>query len=226
MKAYFLTGTDTGIGKTTVACALLAKARQQGLSTLGLKPVAAGCEPTPEGLRNSDALQLQAVSTIKLSYPEVNPVALAEPLSPHLAARAAGRRLTIFQLTGHVRSGLMHRADLTLVEGAGGWRVPLSDRELLSGLPKELKMPVVLVVGMRLGCLNHAVLTAEAIIKDGLRLAGWVANQTDPEMQAVEDNLATLQAMLPGPCLGFIPYRPETDPEIMAAHLDISPLIS
>lgn len=225
MKAYFLTGTDTGIGKTTVACALLARARQQGLSTLGLKPVAAGCELTPDGLRNSDALMLQAESTVKVSYPEVNPVALEAPLSPHLAAKAAGRRLTITQLTGFVRAGLSHRPDLALVEGAGGWRVPISDRELLSALPKDLRMPVVLVIGLRLGCLNHAILTAEAILKDGLRLAGWVGNRVDPDMADPEGNLVTLRNLLPAPCLGIVPYLPDGSPEALASHLDIAPLL-
>ncbi|HEX5277892.1 MAG TPA: dethiobiotin synthase [Fluviicoccus sp.] len=225
MKAYFLTGTDTGIGKTTVACALLARARQQGLSSLGLKPVASGCESTPDGLRNSDALLLQAASSIALSYPEVNPVALAEPLSPHLAARAAGRRLSIMQLTGHVRAGLSHRPDLAIVEGAGGWRVPISDREMLSSLPKELRLPVIMVVGLRLGCLNHAVLTAEAILRDGLRLAGWVANRVDPDMVETEGNLNTLRNMLPAPCLGVLPYRPGGAADEMAEYLDISTLL-
>jgi dethiobiotin synthetase len=225
MKAYFLTGTDTGIGKTTVACALLAKARQQELSTLGLKPVASGCESTPDGLRNSDALLLQAASSVSLTYPEINPVALAEPLSPHLAARAAGRRLSIMQLTGHIRAGLSHRPDLAIVEGAGGWRVPISDREMLSSLPKELRLPVILVVGLRLGCLNHAVLTAEAILRDGLRLAGWVANQVDPDMAEMEGNLATLRNILPAPCLGVLPYQPDAAPDDMAEYLDIQPLL-
>jgi dethiobiotin synthetase len=225
MKAYFVTGTDTGIGKTTAACALLAAARARGLTTLGLKPVASGCEATPEGLRNSDALQLKAASSVSLSYSEVNPVALEQPLSPHLAARAAGRRLNLMQLTGHVRAGLMHRPDLALVEGAGGWRVPLNEREMLSGLPRELRLPVVLVVGIRLGCLNHAILTTEAILKDGLRLAGWVANCLDPEMGDVEGNIETLRAMLPAPCLGVLPFGPGATAEGLAEALDITPLL-
>jgi len=226
MKAYFVTGTDTGIGKTTAACAVLARARQQGLSTLGLKPIAAGCEETPDGLRNSDALQLQAMSSIAVSYPEVNPFALAAPLSPHLAARAAGRRLTITQVAGHVRAGLMYRPDLALVEGAGGWRVPLSDRELMSSLPRELRMPVILVVGLRLGCINHAVLTAEAILKDGVRIAAWVGSRVDPQLQDADGNIATLTAMLPAPCLGILPFAPGETAEALATHLDIAPLLA
>lgn len=224
-KRFFIAGTDTGVGKTTVSCALLAAARARGLSTLALKPVAAGCEQTPEGLRNEDALALMAEMTLKLSYDEVNPVALPAPLSPHLAARQAGRRLTIQQLAGYSRGALMHKADFGLVEGAGGWRVPVSERELLSELPKQLGLPVILVVGIRLGCLNHAILTVEAIVKDGLRLAGWVANVIDPDMLAVEDNVETLRSMLSAPCLGVLPWAPGRSASDRAAALDISPLL-
>lgn len=225
-KAYFVTGTDTGVGKTTVTCALLAAAKARGLSTLALKPIAAGCELTADGLRNSDALALQAEMTLSLSYQEINPVALPAALSPHLSAAAAGRRLTLVQIAGYCRGALMHKADFRLMEGAGGWRVPISDRELLSGLPKQLGMPVILVVGMRLGCINHAILTAEAILKDGVRLAGWVANVIDPEMEALEDNLKTLQGLLPAPCLGVLPWAPGETAGTLGQRLDLEPLLA
>lgn len=225
-RAYFVTGTDTGVGKTTVTCALLAAAKARGLTTLALKPIAAGCELTADGLRNSDALALQAEMTVSLSYQEINPVALSEPLAPHLAAAAAGRRLTLVQIAGYCRGALMHKADLRLVEGAGGWRVPISDRELLSGLPKQLGLPVILVVGMRLGCINHAILTAEAILKDGVRLAGWVANVIDPDMAALEDNLQTLTQMLPAPCLGVLPWMPDEGADARGQRLDLAPLLT
>lgn len=225
-KAFFIAGTDTGVGKTTVTCALLAAAKAQGLSTVALKPLASGCTMTPDGLRNDDALALMAEMTEVLSYDEVNPVALAAPVSPHLAAAAAGRRLSIQQLAGFTRGGLMRRADFALVEGVGGWRVPISSRELFSALPKELGLPVVLVVGMRLGCLNHAILTVEAIARDGLRLAGWVANVMGPEMAALDENVATLNSMLSAPCLGVLPWMPEQSSTAMAAHLDISRLLN
>lgn len=224
-KAYFVTGTDTGVGKTTVTCALLAAAKAKGLTTLALKPVASGCDETANGLRNSDALALQTAMTVPLSYPEINPVALPAALSPHLAAAAAGRRLTLAQIAGFCRGGMMHKADLKLVEGAGGWRVPISDRELMSGLPKQLGIPVILVVGMRLGCINHAVLTVEAILKDGVRLAGWVANVVDPDMEALEGNLQTLEAMLPAPCLGVLPWSPGKSAADLATGLDLGPLL-
>lgn len=227
MPAYFVTGTDTDIGKTFVSLALLAAARGQGRSTLGLKPVAAGCEQTPDGWRNADALALLAASSLTpLIYEEVNPVALPLAASPHLAARAAGRRLALSQLAGFVRGSLGRRADFTLVEGAGGWRVPISEREFLSGLPRALNMPVVLVVGIRLGCLNAALLTAEAILKDGVRLAGWVANVLEPDMAGLDDNIASLRQWLPAPCLGVLPWQAGQAPEAVAQALDISPLLA
>jgi dethiobiotin synthetase len=225
-RRYFVTGTDTGVGKTTVSCALLAAANARGLSTLALKPVASGCVQTADGLRNDDALALMEVMSEQLGYDEVNPVALPAPLSPHLAAAAAGRRIAVSQLAGYCRGSLLRRVDLALVEGAGGWRVPVSSRELLSALPRELGLPVILVVGLRLGCINHAVLTAEAIARDGLRLAGWVANGIDPAMAAVEENLATLQAMLPAPCLGHLPWRPGQAAADFAGALDLAPLLA
>lgn len=225
MTAYFVTGTDTGVGKTTVTVALLAAAAARGLRTLALKPVAAGAVPTPQGLRNEDALALRAAMTVPLAYEEVNPVLLPAPLSPHLAARQAGRRVSVAQLAGFCRGALQHRADLALVEGAGGWRVPLNEHELLSGLPHTLTLPVILVVGLRLGCLNHALLTAEAIARDGLRLAAWVGNTVDPHMTARDDNVATLQRLLPAPCLGVLPWQEAATPAVHAARLDLGPLL-
>lgn len=224
MAAFFITGTDTDIGKTYVAVALLHAAHAAGMTTLGLKPVAAGCDATPDGLRNADALALQAASNIKLSYEEVNPVALPMACAPHVAAAAAGRRLSINQLAGYCRGSLSQRADFTVIEGAGGWRVPISEREMLSALPKALGVPVILVVGMRLGALNAAFLSAEAILKDGLRLVGWVANIIDPDMLALEDNIQTLKRWLPAPCLGVLPWAPEANAAQAAPHLDLIPL--
>lgn len=225
MKKYFVTGTDTGVGKTTVCCALLAAARAQGLRTLALKPLAAGCEETPQGLRNADALALMQAMTESLAYEEVNPVALAQPLAPHLAARAANRRLSIQQLGGFARGALMRRVDLALVEGAGGWRVPVNEREMLSALPRDLGLPTILVVGLRLGCLNHAILTTEAILRDGVRLAAWVGSVVEPDMAALEDNVETLKALLPAPCLGVLPWHPAALPEERAAALTLAPLL-
>ena len=205
-KRYFIAGTDTDAGKTMVACALLSKARSQGLSTAAVKPVAAGCIDTKEGLRNDDAEQLLAQCTIALYYEQVNPVAFMESIAPHIAAQKQGQRMQVDRLTGFTSGVLMQGANFTLVEGAGGWRVPVNDRETLADLAIALAIPVVLVVGMRLGCINHALLTAEAITRDGLELAGWVANCIDPEMAELEANITTLQHRIQAPMLGLVPY--------------------
>lgn len=224
--SFFVTGTDTGVGKTFVSCALLRAATLAGLRTAAIKPVAAGAVATAEGLRNDDALALQAAVSEPLSYGEVNPVCLPEPLSPHLAAQAAGRRVQVERLAGFCHGMLMRRADLTLVEGAGGWRVPLNDRETLADLTKQLKLPVILVVGLRLGCLNHALLTAEAIYRDGLTLAGWVANGIDPAMAARDANVATLQRELPAPLLADLPFfGAAATPEQAVPHLRLDALL-
>lgn len=207
-NGYFVTGTDTEVGKTYVSTALLRAVAEQGLTTLAIKPVAAGAEQTPQGLRNEDALQLQAAMTARIPYELINPVLLREPMSPHLAARHEGRILSVRELAAHCRGLLAHPVDLVLVEGAGGWRVPLNETEDLSDLARVLALPVILVVDMKLGCLNHALLTAEAILRDGLSLAGWVANQTRPQpMAAKAENLETLVARIPAPCLGMVDYQ-------------------
>jgi dethiobiotin synthetase len=218
-RAYFIAGTDTDVGKTLVGCLLLHAAAARGLDTLALKPLAAGAQETSEGLRNDDALRLMAAATRKLPYAQVNPICLPDPLSPHLAARRAGRRLSVERLVGFCRGTLMQRAGFTLIEGAGGWRVPINEREYLSDLAKALQLPVLLVVGMRLGCLNHALLTAEAIHRDGLTLAGWVANTRDPAMAELEANVATLSETLGAPLLGVIPQLDDT--QTLQAHANL-----
>lgn len=218
--AYFVTGTDTEIGKTTIAAGLLHAARLRGLSTAAAKPVASGCQRTPQGLRNDDALALLAQCSLPLRYEEVNPLAFEPAIAPHLAAREVGVELTVASLASPVRAILARNADFSLVEGAGGWRVPLVGRESLSDLAQALAIPVVLVVGVRLGCINHAVLTAEAIERDGLELAGWVANIVDPQTSRLEENLATLGERLPAPCLGRVPYLADASAaEIGRAHV-------
>ncbi len=219
--AYFVTGTDTEIGKTTIAAGLLHAARRAGLSTAAVKPVASGCSRTPEGLRNDDALALLGECSLALGYAEVNPLAFEPAIAPHLAAREAGVHLDVAALREPVQAMLAKGADLTLVEGAGGWRVPLAGQARLSDLVRALNMPVILVVGVRLGCINHAVLSAEAIIGDGLPLAGWVANVVDPQTALLEDNLATLAERLAAPCLGRVPYLAEATPAAVADCLDL-----
>lgn len=206
MRAMFIAGTDTGIGKTHAACTLIHALRANGRRVCGMKPVASGCIETAQGLRNDDALALQAASSEPVpGYDAINPVALREPLSPHLAAAHAGVTIALPMLQAAF-DALEARYDTVVVEGVGGWRVPLAPGLLASQLPRAWDLPVVLVVGLRLGCLNHAMLTAEAIVADGCRLIGWIGNCIDPDMAAFGENIDTLHALLPAPCLGVLPH--------------------
>lgn len=220
-KAFFITGTDTDAGKTLVTTGLLVAAKNLGLSTAALKPVAAGCEQTADGLRNSDALQLQSVMTKQFVYEQINPIALQAAIAPHIAAQQEKRSLSSDRLTGFCRS-VLNQADVTLVEGAGGWRVPINPRETMADLAKNLQLPVILVVGMRLGCLNHALLTFEAIVRDGLQVAGWVANCVDGDMPVLAENIDSLRVRLPVPCLGVVPHLAEPSAEQAAQAFDES----
>jgi len=223
--AWFVTGTDTAVGKTIVANALLRCARDAGLSTLGLKPVAAGCYLRDGRFVNEDAWELLHSSTVKVSYEDVNPVALREPMAPHIAAAREKVSLDAAALRDHC-AGLAQRADFTLVEGAGGWLVPLDDSVTLADLAADLGFPVILVVGMRLGCINHALLSIAAIEQAGLPLAGWVANHIDPDMAVQDANVATLEARIGAPLLGRIPHL-ETVGAVMAArHLQLDALLA
>ncbi len=222
--AYFVTGTDTEVGKTTIAAGLLHAARLRGLSTAAAKPVASGCTRTTEGLRNDDALTLLAQCSLPLRYEEVNPLAFEPAIAPHLAAREVGVMLTVASLLEPARSVLALGADFSLVEGAGGWRVPLAGEENLSDLAIALGLPVILVIGVRLGCINHALLSAEAIERDGLKLAGWVANIVDPHTARLEENLATLAERMPAPCVGRVPRLPSASADAVAKHLDLARL--
>lgn len=224
-KSFFVTGTDTGVGKTLVSAAILEAAAAKGLRTLGMKPIASGCEVTPDGLRNEDALALMQAMTEPLAYEQVNPIALEPAIAPHVAAAQAGRHVTAERLVGFCRGLQMRPADLLLVEGAGGWRVPLNNRETYSAMPVSLQMPVILVVPLRLGCINHALLTAEAIRRDGLALAAWVANRPDPRpMECENETLAYLQNHLGAHCLGVLPWQESPDPRVLSENLSLEVL--
>lgn len=205
MKRYFVAGTDTDVGKTFVSQALLLAAKEAGLTCIGYKPVSAGCERTSDGLRNADALTLQQNSNIALAYDEVNPIAFADPVAPHLAAIKQGVTISRDEISHSYLKLLSKESDVLLTEGAGGWRLPLNDTEFLSDFVIHHHIPVILVVGMKLGCLNHSLLTLEAIQGDGLPIAGWVANQIDPDMLYLQDNIAALHQLIPAPCLGILP---------------------
>lgn len=220
-KSYFVTGTDTEVGKTVISAGLLLAARAAGLSTAAVKPIAAGCD---DAGHNEDALLLQSVITEQLSYEQINPVALKPAIAPHIAAAQAGKNLSAARLAGFCRGVMSSRVDFVVIEGAGGWRVPLNHRETLADLACALQTPVILVVAMRLGCINHALLTAEAVRRDGLPLAGWVANCTGPEMDSYADNLATLRQLLPAPLLGEVPYISPLNLDAVAEKLDITDL--
>lgn len=222
---FFVTGTDTDVGKTRVSAGLLHAADKAGLSTVALKPIAAGCEQTDVGLRNEDALILQQAMNSELSYEQINPVALASPIAPHIAAEQEQRRITVDRLAGFCRGVLMQRKDFALIEGAGGWRVPLNNRETIADLAKTLSLPVILVVGMRLGCINHTWLTVEAIQRDGLTIAGWVSNQVDPDMLVYQEVRDTLERHLGAPCLGHIPFLSNPSGIEIQKYLDIDKLL-
>lgn len=220
-SAFFITGTDTAVGKTLIARALLKLARDAGQHALGLKPVSAGCELRDGTFANSDAWELMQNSSGNPSYENVNPVALKEAMAPHIAAEREGRTLSVDSLVKHCRP-LIDGANFTVIEGAGGWDVPLNETESMADLAAALGCPVILVVGIRLGCLNHSLLTARAVRERGLKLAGWVANRIDPKMPVADENIASLQARLPCPLLGTVPWQEDAHPAAAAAALDIS----
>ena len=222
---FFIAGTDTDVGKTFVAQALLESANNRGLSCYGLKPIAAGCEETQQGLVNDDALKLMASASIKLSYQQVNPVALKAAVAPHVAAAQEGRKLEVHRLSGFCRGAMMTKADFILVEGAGGWRVPLNNRETMAQLPVELNLAVILVVGIKLGCINHALLTQEAILRDGIKLAGWVANRVDPQMEVSGDSIEYLRQAIRAPLIGEIPFLNDRDPQEAAKYLQLDKIL-
>lgn len=205
-RAFFVTGTDTHVGKTFVTAALLRALNARGLRTVGLKPLASGCVWQEGAWKNDDALILQQAASQFLPYAVINPIALINPVAPHLAARAQGQNLSLQKLVMALQAGLKADADVTLIEGAGGWYVPLNEQEYFSDLARELSLPVILVVGIRLGCINHALLTVAAIEHTGVSLAGWVANCVDPVMDCREENIDYLRQKIAAPCLGVLPY--------------------
>lgn len=215
-RGYFITGTDTEVGKTRVSVALLHKLQEQGLRVAGMKPVAAGCEETTEGLRNEDAQALQGASSIALAYETLNPYAFAPPIAPHLAAEDAGVTIEIERILAAYHA-IAAQVDSVIVEGAGGWCVPLNDDQDMSDLAVALDLPVVLVVDIRLGCINHALLSAQAIAARGLPLAGWIANHAHGDYERSANNIASLEARIAAPLLGVIPYHGDITTGTMAA---------
>jgi len=217
VEGYFVTGTDTGVGKTLVSCTLMLDLRRRHKRVVGMKPVAAGTIATPHGDDNEDVLALRAAATVTVPRELDNPYCLPLPMSPHLAAHAAGVQIDICELGRRYRE-LASLADAVVVEGAGGFLVPLNDTQTGADLAQALGLPVLLVVGLRLGCLNHALLTQEAIRSRGLRLAGWVANRVDPAMLAVDENIATLRDRIDAPLWAELPHQPHANAQDMLRH--------
>jgi dethiobiotin synthetase len=212
---YFVVGTDTGIGKTHATCALLHALARRHARVCGMKPIAAGGVQTADGLSNEDSIAHRAASTVRVPAALDNPILLPEPLSPHLAAARAGIAISFDTVLGAVAQ-LRARTDALVVEGAGGFLVPLSETQTGADLAVALQLPLVLVVGMRLGCLNHALLTAEAIRARGLTLAGWIANRVDPGFLCPDENLAYLRTHLPAPLWADLPFSAHADPRVDA----------
>lgn len=220
-KRWFITGTDTEVGKTVASCALLQAANRAGYRTAGYKPVASGSDLTPDGVRNGDALALQRNSSLELGYREVNPYVFEEPTSPHLVSRTAGIAIDRAVMSQGL-AALEQKADWVQVEGAGGWFTPLSETYTFADWVREQQLPVILVVGVKLGCINHAMLTAAAVQAAGLRLAAWIANDVAPPGARHQDYLASLQARIPAPMLGEIPWLDDPFTQDTGRFLDIS----
>lgn len=204
MRGVFVTGTDTGVGKTRVALALMDEARECFEYVVGFKPVASGARRGEQGLRNDDAVALWSASTLKVDYADVNPYVFEPAVAPHLAAERVGAKIDLTRIS-QAFAALAGRADYIVVEGAGGWLVPLGDGIDMADVAATLGLPIVLVVAMRLGCLNHALLSVEAIAQRGQRLAGWVANCIEPDMPLLQHNIDTLKSRIDAPLLGVLP---------------------
>lgn len=223
-ERYFVTGTDTEVGKTVASCALLQAANLRGLRSAGYKPVASGSEMTAQGLRNSDALALQHHSSLPLDYKTVNPYTFAEPTSPHIVSADLGEQIDAAVMSAGLRT-LEAQAEWLLVEGAGGWFTPLSETFTYADWVIQEQLPVILVVGVKLGCINHAMLTAQAIRQAGLRLAGWIANDVVAPGARHREYMATLRRVMQAPLMGEIPWFAHAPEKEKTGHfLDLSVL--
>ncbi len=208
-QGFFVTGTDTEVGKTVISVGLIYALQQQGLKVAAMKPVASGCQMTVDGLRNEDALSLQQAADIKVDYQDINPYAFEPAIAPHIAAQQAAVGIDLTRLLQGYQQ-LQSRSDAVVVEGAGGWLVPLNDNQCIADLAIKINLPVVLVVAIKLGCINHALLTADSIRATGLELAGWVANDFLDDEQH-EEIIHSIQARINAPCLGLVPRLQKAD---------------
>lgn len=223
IQGFFVTGTDTSCGKTAVTLGLMHLLQSRGYSVLGMKPVASGAELTPQGLRNDDALRIQQQASQAIDYNLINPFVFAPPIAPHLAAKQAGVKIELKEIVINFKK-FVTQADYIIVEGVGGWLVPLGPDQTVSDLASRLGLPVILVVGFRLGCLNHALLTIESILRTSVPLAGWVATTLDPDMLEPEANLESLKTRIQAPFLGFVPYLEKPTAEAVGGEVNIGVL--
>lgn len=219
--SYFITGTDTGVGKTLISCALMYAFAAQGQRVVGMKPVAAGCN---DDGHNKDVKQLLAASNVLVTYGQINPYSFQDSIAPHIAASNSGVCINFARILTSYHE-LKSQADVVIVEGAGGIRVPLNNNQDIADLALELGLPLILVVGMRLGCLNHALLTASAIEACGLKCAGWVGNVLCADMSAVQANIVALQQRLAFPLLGVVPWQLQPDARMIALQLKLELLL-
>ncbi|MBV9576814.1 MAG: dethiobiotin synthase [Gammaproteobacteria bacterium] len=218
----FIAGTDTNIGKTYISVGLLKAFHQRGLSTIGMKPLASGCQQIQNKLYNDDALLLQKTASISLDYEKINPFLFAEFAAPHLAAKKVGRLLNVEQLITQSHFALNHSADIHLIEGIGGWYVPLNQQETMADFVKHQQFAVILVIGIRLGCLNHGILTYKAMQQDKINLIGWIANCIEDDMPFCEENISTLEHWIAAPLLGTVKYNENPEEKINMQTLIIN----
>lgn len=218
---YFVTGTDTDVGKTVCTTALLQAANKQHITSLAYKPIAAGCSETSQGLRNEDALMLQQNSSIKVDYNAVNPIAFKHPIAPHIAALENNNKIDLTMVDQGLVYLQQQQAQILLVEGAGGWHLPIDNQRLFSEWVIEQQLPVILVVGLKLGCLNHALLTAQTILQSGLIITGWIANHLQADMPYAEQNIMTLKEYINAPLLAEIPFLDNIEQQDLSSYIKI-----
>lgn len=220
LKGFFITGTDTDVGKTEVAAGLIKKISSMGHQVAGMKPIASGCDETDSGLRNSDALQLIDAANSNISYDLINPYTFKAAIAPHIAADQNRVEIDMEVILDCYRQ-IAEKAEVVVVEGVGGWAVPISKTSRMDDLAQALDLPVVLVIGIRLGCINHALLTYEAIKAKGLHVAGWVANYVSPKDLCLEEQKQSISERISAPLMGEIPFNATINAEFVAKHLEI-----
>lgn len=221
MIACFISGTDTGVGKTWLTTGLMAALKKKGLVVAGMKPVSSGGTVSGADILNADALLIQRHCTNPISYDAINPYAFRTAVAPHIAARRSGVELDMAKILNAFKS-LQGQSEAVIVEGIGGWRVPLSDAIQTTDLVRQLQLPVIMVVGLRLGCINHAILTAESMLMDGVELLGWVANHLSADLSAVDETISSISHSITAPLLGQIPHLHVHDADEIASCLDVS----